>query len=206
MRRRCSMQFMNRRFLWQLVRLLLVTSCVAYAVPARLAMAETAGVDITATHQGRRVAIGMRTTVAAPYGVIWGTLTDYDNTAQWITGMDSSVVLQRKPGGALVEQSGRADILFFSMKVNVVLEVDEQPPQRIGVKAVRGDFSHLEGEYRLTPVAGANDLYDLTWRGEMELAAPMPGFLAQPILRANIRQRFESLLAEINRRTQAVPK
>jgi len=200
------MQFMNRRFLWQLVRLLLVTSCVAYAVPARLAMAETAGVDITATHQGRRVAIGMRTTVAAPYGVIWGTLTDYDNTAQWITGMDSSVVLQRKPGGALVEQSGRADILFFSMKVNVVLEVDEQPPQRIGVKAVRGDFSHLEGEYRLTPVAGANDLYDLTWRGEMELAAPMPGFLAQPILRANIRQRFESLLAEINRRTQAVPK
>lgn len=200
------MQFMNRRFLWQLVRLLLVTSCVAYAVPARLAMAETAGVDITATHQGRRVAIGMRTTVAAPYGVIWGTLTDYDNTAQWITGMDSSVVLQRKPGGALVEQSGRADILFFSMKVNVVLEVDEQPPQRIGVKAVRGDFSHLEGEYRLTPVAGASDLYDLTWRGEMELAAPMPGFLAQPILRANIRQRFESLLAEINRRTQAVPK
>ena len=183
-----------------------MTSCVAYAVPARLAMAETAGVDITATHQGRRVAIGMRTTVAAPYGVIWGTLTDYDNTAQWITGMDSSVVLQRKPGGALVEQSGRADILFFSMKVNVVLEVDEQPPQRIGVKAVRGDFSHLEGEYRLTPVAGASDLYDLTWRGEMELAAPMPGFLAQPILRANIRQRFESLLAEINRRTQAVPK
>ena len=88
----------------------------------------------------------------------------------------------------------------------LVLEVDEQPPERIGVKAVSGDFSHLEGEYRLIPVAGATDLYDLTWRGEMELASPVPGFLAQPILRANIRQRFESLVAEIQRRTRAVPK
>ncbi len=200
------MRLMNRRYLSQMVRLLLVTGCVAYAVPVRLAMAETAGVDITSTHQGRRVTIGMRTTVAAPYSVIWATLTDYDNTSRWITGMDRSVVLRRKPGGALVEQSGHADILFFNMAVNVVLEVDEQPPERIGVKAVRGDFSHLEGEYRLIPVAGATDLYDLTWRGEMELASPVPGFLAQPILRANIRQRFESLVAEIQRRTRAVPK
>lgn len=197
---------MNRRYLSQMVRLLLVTSCVAYAVPARLAMAETAGVDITATHRGRRVAIDMRTQVAAPHAVIWDTLTDYDNTAQWITGMDRSVVLQRMPGGALVEQSGRADILFFNMTVNVVLAVDEQPPERIGVKAVRGDFSHLEGEYRLTRVPGASDLFDLTWHGEMELASPVPGFLAQPLLRANIQQRFESLVAEIQRRTRVAPK
>jgi hypothetical protein len=47
------MRLMNRRYLSQMVRLLLVTGCVAYAVPARLAMAETAGVDITSTHQGR---------------------------------------------------------------------------------------------------------------------------------------------------------
>lgn len=197
---------MNHRYLSQLVRLLLVTSCVTGAVPPRLAMAETARVDITATHQGRRVLIGMRTTVAAPYGVIWATLTDYDNTARWITGMDRSVVLQRTPGGALVEQSGHADILFFNLAVSVVLAVDEQPPERIVVKAVRGDFSHLEGAYRLTPVAGASDLYDITWQGGMELASPVPGFLAQPILQANIRERFESLVAEIQRRASAAPK
>jgi hypothetical protein len=185
-----------------MARLFFLALCMApIAHPEALAGAEP--IDITTSRQGRMVAIGMHATVLAPQSVIWATLTDYDNTAKWITGMDRSVVLQRKPGRVVVEQSGSADILFFTIMLNVVLEVEEDPPGRIGVKLVRGDFRHLEGEYLLTSVPGVRDRYDLTWKGKLELASPVPGFLAQPLLKENVRLRFESLVAEIERRARA---
>lgn len=188
----------------QTIRLLVLVvgmAQTAYPIPS---LAGSDPVNITATRQGRRVELGMHTTVSAPHSVIWATLTDYDNTARWITGMDSSAVLQRKPGSVVVEQSGRADILFFNLSLNAVLEVEEHPPERIGVKLVSGDFKHLEGAYRITAVPGVTDRYELTWRGQLELASPVPGFLAQPLLKETIRLQFESLVAEIERRASAL--
>lgn len=175
--------------------------CVALGCMASAQAAEP--VEISASHEGRRVALRVTTTLAAPHAVIWATLTDYDNTARWIPGMSWSRVLERRADGAVVEQAGHADVLFFSLAVNVVVDVQEQPPSRIGIKLVRGDFRHLEGAYRLSPVPARPGQQQLEWAGTMELRSALPGFVAQKVLKENIRLQFQGLVDEIERRAQA---
>lgn len=159
--------------------------------------------DIEASHDGRRVSLRVDATVAAPQAVVWATLTDYDNTARWIPGMERSAVVERRPGFARVEQAGQAQVLFFRVGVKVVVDVAESPPDRIDVKLVSGDFRHLEGAYRLGAVDGEPARQRLQWTGTLELRTPVPGFVAQRLLRENVRQQFSSLLAEIERRAAA---
>jgi carbon monoxide dehydrogenase subunit G len=173
--------------------------CAAFGVHAAPTL------DIEASHDGRRVSLSVDATVAAPQAVVWATLTDYDNTARWIPGMARSVVLERRPGFARVEQAGQAEVLFFRVGVHVVVDVMESPPDRIDVKLVSGDFRHLEGAYRLVAVAGDPGRQRLQWTGTLELRSPVPGFVAQRLLRENVRQQFASLLAEIERRAGADP-
>ena len=158
----------------------------------------------SATREAGRVDLLIRTTVAAPHAVIWAVLTDYDNTAQWVPGMERSVVLQRKEGGAIVEQRGSANVLFFHLAINSVVDVQELPPDRIEVKLVRGDFKQLNGAYELKKLGDGDARYELRWQGQLELAAAVPGFVAQPLLVSNLKKSFEGLVQEMERRAKAV--
>lgn len=171
---------------------------------AGAAPSEAAVVHIEATRQAGRVQLAVLATVKAPYAVIWAVLTDYSNMPQWVPDMERSVVLQRMPGGAVVEQSGHAHVLFFRLSVNSVVQVQEHPPERIDVKLVRGDFKLLEGAYELRRLGEADDRYEVRWRGQMELRSPVPGFVAQPLLAGNVRTSFEGLVREMERRAALV--
>lgn len=162
-----------------------------------------APLQLEASREAGRVSLRIRTTVDAPYAVIWAVLTDYDNTAKWVPGMKRSVVLGRRPGGALVEQSGQANVLFFDLTVNSVVDVQEFPPDRIEVKLVRGDFKVLNGAYELKKLGGTDERYELRWQGQLELASAIPGFVAQPLLAKNLKQSFEGLVQEMERRARA---
>jgi ribosome-associated toxin RatA of RatAB toxin-antitoxin module len=162
-----------------------------------------APLEMEASREAGRVDLRIRTTVEAPHAVIWGVLTDYDNTAKWVPGMVSSVVLERRPGGAVVEQSGQAKVLFFHLDVRSVVDVQERPPDRIEVKLLRGDFKSLNGAYELRKLGTGDERYELRWRGQLELAAPVPGFVAQPLLVNNLRKSFEGLVSEMERRARA---
>lgn len=182
---------------------MLLASGLVLLAPAGAATADADRVHVEATRDGGLVDIRMEVQLDAPQHMIWATLTDYDNTAKWITGMERSAVLERKAGGAIVEQSGHTDVFFWKMAFHVVLDVQEHPPERIDVKQVRGDFRRLEGAYVLRPLPGVAGRNELTWQGRIELDSPVPGFLAQPLLVDNVRLRFESLVREIERRVRA---
>ena len=164
-----------------------------------------APVQLDVSREAGLVELRISTTVAAPREVIWAVLTDYDNTAQWVPDMERSVVLSRRPGGATVEQSGRADVLFFHMAINSVVDVQEWPPNRIEVKLVRGDFKRLSGAYELKRLGDGDARYELRWQGQLELAAAVPGFVAEPLLANNLKRSFAGLVQEIERRARAVP-
>lgn len=194
---------MMLRHLFLGFRISLLAGGLALLAPAEAAEADMNRVQVEASRDGGLVDIRMQVQLDAPQRVIWATLTDYEHTAQWITGMERSVVLERKPDSVIVEQSGHTDIFLWKMAFKVVLDVTEHPPERIDVKLVRGDLRHLEGAYVLRPLAGAADRHELTWQGRIELDSPVPGFLAQPLLVDNVRLRFESLVREIERRVRA---
>jgi ribosome-associated toxin RatA of RatAB toxin-antitoxin module len=158
---------------------------------------------LAASREGARVDLSVKTQVLAPFEVIWAVLTDYENTAQWVPDMDRSKVMRRTPGGAIVEQSGHASVLLFRFSVNAVVNVQEHPPERLEVTLVRGDFKYLKGAYEVKKLGGDDLRYELLWRGQMELASPVPGFVAQPLLANNVRRGFEGLVREIERRAKA---
>jgi ribosome-associated toxin RatA of RatAB toxin-antitoxin module len=160
-------------------------------------------VRLDASREGGRVDLNVRTEVSAPFEVIWAVLTDYENTAKWVPDMVSSKVIRRTPSGAVVEQSGHASVFFFRFSVSAVVNVQEHPPERVEVTLVRGDFKYLKGAYEVKKLAGEDLRYELRWHGQMELASPVPGFVAQPLLTHNVRQGFEGLVREIERRTKA---
>jgi ribosome-associated toxin RatA of RatAB toxin-antitoxin module len=192
------------RFLpYQWLRLAAVLGGLWWGISGAVSDAMAAPLELSATREAGRVDLRIRTTVAAPYAVIWAVLTDYDNTAQWVPGMAHSVVLQRREGGAIVEQRGSANVLFFHLAINSVVEVQEMPPDRIEVKLVRGDFKQLKGAYELKKLGDGDTRYELRWQGQLELAAAVPGFVAQPLLASNLKKSFDGLVQEMERRANA---
>lgn len=163
-----------------------------------------APVEITTREQGTELELHMRVVLDAPTEVVWSTITDYEHVADWVPGISRSEVLERRPDGATVAQSGRAQVLFFGVSVDVVVKVDEYPPDRIRVRLLRGDLRRLEGEYRLSSVEGPGGarLQLLEWQGRVEPAWRLPAFLARPVVRENLRRQFEGLVREIERRVR----
>ena len=144
------------------------------AEPAR--SAEDMAVD--AALQGNALAIIARATIRAPLLVIWRTLADYDHLAQFIPGMKSSRVLERRGSTVTVEQIGEARFLIFRYPIAVVVESDEHYPATIAVRVLSGNLRQLVGAYRIETVAGRPDQFVLRWSGIIEPDLPLPLFIA----------------------------
>jgi ribosome-associated toxin RatA of RatAB toxin-antitoxin module len=187
----------------QWVRLTAMLGGLWGLLPGAVAVSAAAPLQLEASREAGRVDLRIRTTVDAPHAVIWAVLTDYANTAKWVPGMERSVVLKRRSDGAIVEQSGFAEVLLFRLTVNSVVDVQELPPNRIEVRLVSGDFKQLSGAYELRPLDVSDAHYELRWQGQLELAAAVPGFVAQPLLANNLRRSFEGLVQEMERRAKA---
>jgi ribosome-associated toxin RatA of RatAB toxin-antitoxin module len=176
-----------------LVALLTINAWAGFATGAE-------HVSVEASSHGAAVEVIARATIRAPYALIWQTLTDYDHLAEFIPGMVKSHVIGRRGSAAIVEQSGKAAILFFSYPIEVVVESFEQPPTLIGIRVIKGNLKQLDGGYRLEKIAGQRDAFVLHWSGYIEPSLPVPLFITVPLMRSNISDQFRGMVAEIERR------
>ena len=138
-----------------------------------------------------------RALLEAPSDIVWQTLTDYDRLAEFIPGMRSSRVLERRGPVAVVEQSGEAGFLFLSFPIEVTLVSTERPPYVLEVSMLKGNLKRLDGAYRIEPQGGGRIL--LVWNGIVE-ALSMPPLLGEFVMRSNIDDQFRGMVREIERR------
>jgi len=138
-----------------------------------------------------------RAIVEAPSDIVWQTLTDYDRLAEFIPGMRSSRVLERRGAAAVVEQSGEAGLLFLSFPIEVTLVSTERPPYALEVRMLKGNLKRLDGAYRIEPQGRGRVL--LVWNGIVE-ALSMPPLLGEFVMRSNIEDQFRGMVREIERR------
>lgn len=171
-----------------------------------LASAVENAVSVQAQRRGSAVQISMQANVKAPWEVIWNTLTDYNRLAEFIPGMTSSRILDKRGNTVTIEQSGSARLWMFSYAIDVVVEVTEQPPHAINVNVVSGNLKQLEGGYLLKKSEGKEGEYLLTWAGVIEPALPVPPAMTLPLIRNNVARQFEGMVQEIERRALAVPR
>jgi ribosome-associated toxin RatA of RatAB toxin-antitoxin module len=173
--------------------LLMLTAWVGVALAAEQ-------VSVEASRQGTAIAIRARATIKAPYALIWRTLTDYDHLSEFIPGMITSHVIERRGGAAIVEQTGEAGFLFFTYPIDVVVESREEPPGFIGMRVLKGNLKQIDGGYRIEEISGKDDEYVLRWSGIVERPTLLPLFITVPLMRANIADQFRGMVNEIDRR------
>jgi ribosome-associated toxin RatA of RatAB toxin-antitoxin module len=157
-------------------------------------------VSVEASLQGTAVAIEARATIRASHALIWQTLTDYDHLSEFIPGMLTSHVIERRGSAATVEQTGKAGFLLFTYPIEVTVESREEPPGFIGMRMLKGNVKQLDGGYRIVKAGGGEDNYVLLWSGLIERPSLLPPLITVPLMRSNIADQFLGMVKEIERR------
>src|ERR1035437_429788 len=154
-------------------------------------------VSVEASLQGTAVAIEARATIRASHALIWQTLTDYDHLSEFIPGMLTSHVIERRGSAATVEQTGKAGFLLFTYPIEVTVESREEPPGFIGMRMLKGNVKQLDGGYRIVKAGGGEDNYVLLWSGLIERPSLLPPLITVPLMRSNIADQFLGIVKEI---------
>ena len=150
---------------------------------------------------GDAIEVDARAEVDATLEVIWNTLTDYNRLHEFIPGMQSSKLIERRGNAVIVEQKGESKVAFFTFPIDVVIASIELPPHRINVRIEKGNLRRLDGGYIIAPVPGKGRLrHILTWNGMIEPDAFVPPLLGTLVMRGNIEDQFGGMVREIMRR------
>jgi carbon monoxide dehydrogenase subunit G len=130
--------------------------------------------------------------------VALAVLTDYERIPRFMPGVQTSVVLERGSGRALIEQEAVSRLMMFSKRVHLVLEVSE------GVDTVRfrdrsgRSFARYEGMWRLCEENGRTEIvYELIAQPSFDV----PEFILKRLLRRDSGQMIESLKREMAARS-----
>jgi ribosome-associated toxin RatA of RatAB toxin-antitoxin module len=143
----------------------------------------------------------------ANLAVVWGALTDYNRLEDFVPGIQSSRLLERRGNQVRVSQKGQAKLAFLSFPIDVVLVCTELEPYRIDAKVESGNLKRMEGGYLITPLPDEGPLrHRLEWRGLIEPKEPLPPLIGMLMLRKNIETQFDGMVREILRRQTLLAK
>lgn len=128
----------------------------------------------------------------------WGVLTDYDHISEFVRSMRSSRIERGGDGQLLVRQEAVAGALLLHHRVDVLLEIHEEPGRRIRFSDVLGkDFSTYAGEWRISAdTSGTRVEYEL----EAEPRSAMARAFSHLMLRGTVSELLEQVRAEMLRR------
>jgi carbon monoxide dehydrogenase subunit G len=179
-----------------------------------LAAAAAHGTQFDVTRDGATFHVAATADLGADPGVVWDTLTDYEDLPRFVPGIRSARVLERRAEGRtqrlLVEQVGELRFLFFVQRVSVRLDVRHEPRARIDARAVaRGPgpghaesgLDEFEGTYELVKIPGG---VRLGYRARFAPAFPLPPLIGTLAVRQTMKRQFDALLSEIERRQTAL--
>jgi len=181
------------------IRFILALIAPAPLLLAAGVAAAAEGMVVVAEARGSAVSVDIRATVSAPHAVIWSTLTDYGHLAEFIPGMQSSKITERRGSTAIVEQHGEAGFLVFSYGIDVVVASTEHHPDTIEIRVLKGNLKRLDGRYQVER-GEKEGTWTVRWVGLIEPSIPLPQFLNVRLIRGSLVDQFRGMIDEIERR------
>lgn len=176
----------------------IAAAALLFAAPAAQAQS---GVVVHTQRSGGVIDIRAEAAIEASAALVWQVISDYEKLPHFIPGLTRSVVTSRQGGSLMLEQSGEAGFLFFSVPIEVRLEVEETPPGVITSRAVGGNLRRMNGRYEIRPAGeGAVTLH---YTGLIEPGFNLPPIFGMAVLQMNIEAQFEAMVREIRRRAAA---
>jgi carbon monoxide dehydrogenase subunit G len=132
--------------------------------------------------------------VARPREVVLAVLTDYDRIADFMPGVEKSVVVERGPRRALVEQELTSRMMMFRKRVRLLLEIVETADAVRFHDRAGESFVLYEGMWRLSDAGKETEIsYDLKARP----AFGVPEFALKRVLKRDSASMIEALQREI---------
>jgi carbon monoxide dehydrogenase subunit G len=172
-------------------------SLVILALAAASVPALAQEVSIRTGRDGDFITVSATAVMKVDQHVAWAVLSDYDQLAKFIPDMKSSRVISRDGNNVRVEQKGDVGFFFYREPVNMLLEVLEEPPNRITARGVEGNVKGLETRYELHPSGSG---VKLDYAGRFVPDFTIPPLIGMPIMNHLIERRFRAMVAEIQRR------
>ena len=141
--------------------------------------------------------VSARFGVQASAAIARDVLTDYANIPRFAPDVRSSVVLERRDGGARVAQEAVSSFLMFSRRIHLVLDVEEGTDVIAFRDTCGRSFERYEGAWKIGSTGAETMLtYELTARP----AFSVPGFVLRRLLNRDATVMIDRLRAEIGAR------
>jgi carbon monoxide dehydrogenase subunit G len=177
------------------------TTLTAAVAPAIAAEQPTAASTLDVDRRGDNVQVRAQAEVSADLHTVWKTLSDYDHLQEFIPGMSLSRTVSRSGAAAIVEQQGDVGLGPFRRGFSVRLIVQETLDRSISARGIGGDFRRFESLYEIEPL-GANRTR-IVYRALLQPELPVPAAIGVTIMRSMIREQFDALVREVERRAAA---
>lgn len=127
----------------------------------------------------------------------WAVLTDFDNFPNFISGVQSSKVVNRTGDNLHVSQRGIVKYGFFSYSINSVGEVTLSPMNKIHERMVSGSMRKME---ETTLVLPEGNQTRISYYADIVPGHWMLRFVGQLFIENDARERFQQMKNEMIRR------
>lgn len=129
--------------------------------------------------------------VAAPVEVVWAVLSDYDGIGEFVRSVRTSRLEKQPDGRELLRQDAVGGTFVFRRRMQVLLEIEEEPGVRIGFRDVLGkDFRHYVGQWSITGGPGGTQVV-------YELDAEPTSAITRALCRGPMRSAARDLLKQV---------
>ena len=138
--------------------------------------------------------------VDAHHHIAWQVLTDYNNLARFVPGMQTSQVVSGPGEPLLLKQTGQSGFLLFTLPIEVLVRITETPLEAIRFEAVGGSFKNKQGEWR---IERQDDATLLIYRASIAPGFWVPPQIGTAVIGQDVRNKLLGIAREMRRRAAA---
>jgi len=179
------------------VRLCRVILLLAASLP--LCAQENAKPVVNVERAGLFFKVFASVVLPVPSCTAYRLLTDYSSLPGYIPGMLQIRFKRISPTRVDIWQQGEVEMLFFKVKLESSLEMEETPGRRITFRQTEGDLESYSGEWNLLNIRqGTRVSYDASITLKQDDFIPV--FLAKKVLEKEVSMRFEAIAKEASAR------
>ncbi len=133
--------------------------------------------------------------------IAWQVLTDYNNLAAFVPGIQTSQIVSAPGEALLLKQTGQSGFLFFNLPVEVVARIKEAPFEAIRFEAVGGNLKSKSGEWR---IERQDDATLLIYQANIVPGFWVPPLIGTAIIGQDVRSKLTGVAREMQRRAASV--
>ncbi len=148
------------------------------------------------------IKVDVRLSVDAPVDVVWQVITDYANSASFISNLKSSSQTITGPNSLVVTQVGKVGWHYLNLEIKTVYQVSLNPAEKkIQSFSIGGDLKKVNMSSQLKATPNGGSLLEYTLITDPGPWAPLP--LTEELLKRQALQSFTDLNREILKRASS---